>query len=171
MMKRRKRYHAFTITELVLAIAVSSILVLAIGAVMLDTQRGWLDSYSKVHGGAAGDASMAKAAFDKIVRKASQSIYLFNAQDDIVVYYYDNWLTSPDLDRFARFYRAADDPTQMYVQHGNIAGGTVSAEVLLASNVTDLEFKPVSGGIEMKLALDDGREATTIVTTALLHNE
>jgi hypothetical protein len=62
----------------------------------------------------------------------------------------------------------------MYVQHGPFEGGLkkdVTAEVLLASNVADLEFKPVSGGIEMKLALDDGREATTVVSMAILHNE
>ena len=49
-MKKKRSYFGFTITELILAIAVSSIIVLALGAVMLDTQRGWMDSYAKVHG-------------------------------------------------------------------------------------------------------------------------
>ena len=170
-MKQHQYYFGFTFTELLLAIAVSSILVLAIGAVMVDTQRGWLDVYAKVHGGAAADASMAKAAFDKVVRKASRSIYHFNALDDITVYYYDNWLTSDELDRYARFYRSTENPSRMYIQHGNILTKEVLAEVLLAEHVTNLEFKPISGGIEMKLALDDGREATTVVTTAILHND
>ncbi|MHC4290877.1 MAG: PulJ/GspJ family protein [Planctomycetota bacterium] len=173
-MKRIKGYLGFTITELVLAIAVSSILVLTIGIVMVDTQRGWMDSYAKVHGGAAADAMMTKTAFDKVIRKASRSIYHFNGLDDITVYYYDNWLTSTDLDRYARFYRSANEPSEMYIQHGQLEAGIkkdILAEVLLASNVVDLEFKPISGGIEMKLALDDGREATTVVSTAILHNE
>ncbi|MHC4524292.1 MAG: PulJ/GspJ family protein [Planctomycetota bacterium] len=173
-MKRIKGYLGFTITELVLAIAVSSILVLTVGIVMVDTQRGWMDSYAKVHGGAAADAMMTKTAFDKVIRKASRSIYHFNGLDDITVYYYDNWLTSTDLDRYARFYRSANEPSEMYIQHGQLEAGIkkdILAEVLLASNVVDLEFKPISGGIEMKLALDDGREATTVVSTAILHNE
>ena len=170
-MKRIRGYFGFTITELILAIAVSSILVLTIGVVMVDTQRGWMDSYAKVHGGAATDAAVAKTAFDKVVRKASRSIYHFNALDDITVYYYNNWLTSAEPDRSARFYRSADNPSEMYIQHSDTETSEILAEVLLAANVTDLEFKPISGGLEMKLALDDGREATTIITTALLHNE
>ena len=173
-MKRIRCYFGFTITELILAIAISSILILTMGVVMVDTQRGWMDSYAKVHGGAATDAAVAKTAFDKVVRKASRSLYHFDALDDITVYYYENWLTSTEPDRYARFFRSADNTSQMYIQHGEFEEGEkedVLAEVLLASNVTDLEFMPVSGGIQMKLALDDGREATTVITTALLHNE
>jgi hypothetical protein len=173
-MKRIQCYGGFTITELVLAIALSSILVLTVGVVMVDSQRGWMDSYAKVHGGATTDAMMTKTAFDKVIRKSSRSIYHFNGLDDITVYYYNNWLTSTELDRYARFFRSADTPSEMYIQHGQLEEGEtadVLAEVLLASNVVDLEFKPISGGIEMKLALDDGREATTVVSTALLHNE
>ena len=173
-MKRTKYYPGFTMAELILAIAASSILVLTMGIMMVDTQRGWMDSYAKVHGGAATDAAVAKTAFDKVVRKASRSFYHFDAFDDISVYYYDHWLTSAEPDRYARFYRSADNSSEMYIQHGKFDEGEkedVLAEVLLASNVTDLEFKPINCGIEMKLALDDGRETTTIVSTAILHNE
>jgi hypothetical protein len=173
-MKRIKYDLGFTITELVLAVAVSSILVLTIGVVMVDTQKGWMDSYAKVHGGAAADAMMARTAFDKVIRKASRSLYHFDGLDDITVYYYDNWLISADLDRYARFFRSEETPSEMYIQHGTLESGVkkdITAQVRLASNVADLEFKPVSGGLEMKLALDDGREATTVVSTAILHNE
>ena len=172
-MKRIRSYLGFTITELVLAIAVSSVLILTMGVVMVDSQRGWMDSYAKVHGGATADAMMAKTAFDKVIRKASRSAYHFNELDDITVYYYENWLTSTEPDRYARFYRSADNSSEMYIQHGVFEAGakkSILTDVLLASNVTDLEFKPISGGIEMKLALDDGRETTTVVSTALLHN-
>jgi hypothetical protein len=174
MRKQRPITTGFTITELILAIAVSSIMLFTVGVVMLDTQRGWLDTYAKVHGGASGDAMMAKTAFDRIVRKASRSLYEFDALDDITVFYYDNWLTSPSLDRYARFYRSADKPSEMYVQNGTVDSSgikTMTGQVTLASNVTDLAFIPFDGGIEMKLALDDGRETTTVVTAGILHNE
>ena len=173
-MKRIRCHFGFTITELILAIAISSILVLTMGVVMVDSQRGWMDSYAKVHGGATADAMMAKAAFDRVIRKASRSIYHFDGLDDLTVYYYDNWLSSEELDRYARIYRSEENPSEMYIQHGEFKEGEkgdILSEVLLASNVADLEFKPISGGLEMKLALDDGREATTVITTALLHNE
>ncbi|MHC5156810.1 MAG: PulJ/GspJ family protein [Planctomycetota bacterium] len=173
-MKRKEKHLGFTITELILAIAVSSILVLTIGVVMVDTQKGWMDSYAKVHGGATADAMMTKAAFDKVIRKASRSFYRFDALDDITVYYYNDWLASTDLDRYARFYRSTDDASEMYIQHGTLESGVkkdVTTEILLASNVADLEFKATNGGIVMKLALDDGREETTVVSTAILHNE
>ena len=173
-MKKKRSCFGFTITELILAIAVSSIIVLALGAVMLDTQRGWIDSYAKVHGGATTDAAVVKTAFDRVVRKASRALYHFNGVDDITVYYYDNWLTSPEPDRYARFFRSVDTPSEMSVQHGLYEGGVkkdVISDILLASNVTDLEFMPISGGIQIKLALDDGRENTTVLSTAILHNE
>ena len=174
IMRYIRKTNGFTLTELILAIAISSILILTIGVVMLDTQRGWLDTYAKIHGGAAGDAMMAKTAFDRIVRKSSRSIYDMGGMDDITVYYYNNWLTSSSLDRYARFYRSIDKPSEMYVQHGTVDSSgikTMTGEVLLASTVTDLEFKPVDGGMAMKLALDDSRESTTVVTAAILHNE
>lgn len=170
-MKRIRIYTGFSLTELILAIAVSSILLLAIGIVMLDIQRGWLDSYAKVHGGAVSDAAVAKSAFDKVVRKASRSLYYFNGVDDITVFYYNDWLASTELDRYARFYRSTADPSSFYVEHGDTATGEVLAHVRLASNVVDLEFRPLNGAIEMKLALQDGREATTMVSTAILHND
>ena len=174
MTEKITKSNGFTITELILAIAVSAIMILTVGVVMLDTQRGWMDTYAKVHGGAAGDAMMAKTAFDRIVRKASRSFYEIAAVDDITVYYYDNWLTSPVLDRYARFYRPADNPTDMYVQHGNVDGSgakTMTGQIQLSSHVDDLEFNVFDGGIEMKLALDDNLETTTVVTAAILHNE
>lgn len=171
----KKRDHlGFTITELLFAVAASAIIVLTIGVVMLDTQRGWMDSYAKIHGGAVSDAAVAKTAFDKVVRKASRSLYHFDAVDDITVYYYDNCLISPEPDRYARFFRSTDNPSEMYVQHGEYADGekdSILADVLLASHVENLEFKATNGGIVMKLALNDGREETTVVSTALLHNE
>ncbi|MCI0498836.1 MAG: type II secretion system GspH family protein [Planctomycetales bacterium] len=170
-MKTIRTSAGFTLTELTLVIAVSSILLLAIGIVMLDTQRGWMDSYAKVHGGVASDAAVAKTAFDKVVRKASRTLYYFDAVDNITVFYYNDWLNSTDLDRFARFFRPQDEPSMLYVQYGDRASGEVLSQVCLASTVTDLQFRPLNGAIEMKLTLEDDREAATMISTAILHND
>lgn len=170
-MKNQLKKSGFSLSELLTTIIVSSVLLLPIGIIMLDTQRGWLDTYAKFHGGAADDAAMAKSAFDKIVRKASRSAYNLAALDDLTVYYYTDWENSTSLDRSARFYRSSVNPSEMYIEHIRLDNGTTVGSVLLASNVSDLEFLPVNGGLTMKLTLDDGREQTTVVSTALLHNE
>ncbi|MHC5083046.1 MAG: PulJ/GspJ family protein [Planctomycetota bacterium] len=175
MKKTHFKQNGFTLVELLTTIVICSIVVLAAGVMLVDSHRGWLDSYAKVHGGAANDAKMVQTAFERIIRKSSRSKYLFDGQDDLTVYYYKHWLNSTELDRYARFYRSSDNPSEMYLVHGVINDDDdddgVLSRVRLASHVTDLEFLPTSGGVEIKLALDDGREVTTVMTTAILHNE
>lgn len=157
--------------ELILTILLSGIMVAAVGLVMVDSHRGWLDSYAKVHGGAADDAAMSGTAFERIVRKASRSRYELTGIDDLTVYYYQDWQTSTELDAYGRFYRSQDAPEELYLETGSLDPQRVEATVRLASNATDVQFRAFSGGIEMILLLDDGRESTTLVMPAILHNE
>lgn len=171
MKLRNRKRQGLTLTELAITILIASIVVMATGVIMLDSHRGWLDSYAKIHGGAANDAAMAQVAFDKIVRKSSRAKYVLGGLDDLTVYYYEDWLNSKYLDRYARFFRSGAD---FYIEHGTVAEDDSTIElsdVQLCSTVTDAEFKPTNGGIEMKLVLNDGRETTTLLTTAILHNE
>ncbi len=173
MKQSNQNTRGLTLMELLVALVIVAIIVTAISVMFVDTHRGWLDSYAKIHGGAADDAAMSQVAFDKIVRKASRSKYEVVGLEELTVYYYEDWQSSDELDRYARFYRSKSNPAQFYVEHGEVNedDSDVLSTVLLASTVSDLEFKPTSGGIEMKLSLDDGRESTTLVTTAILHNE
>jgi len=174
MKKNNRKRQGLTLTELAVTILIASIVVVATGVIMLDSHRAWLDSYAKVHGGAANDAAMAQVAFDKIVRKASRTKYLLNGMDDLTVYYYEDWVNSKYLDRYARFFRSTDNSTEFYVEHGMINEDGKSrklSDVQVCTTLTDAEFKPTDGGIEMKLVLDDGRETTMLLTTAILHNE
>ena len=168
-----KNKRGVTLMELVVTILITAIIVAAISVLFVDTHRGWLDSYAKIHGGAAADAAMSQAAFERVVRKASRSKYELNGLQELTVYYYADWQNSSELDRYARFYRSDNHPEELYVEHGQFdaSDSTVISRMRLASTVSDLEFKPTSGGIEMKLLLDDGRESTTLVATAILHNE
>lgn len=168
-----RKNRGLTLMELMVTIVIISIVVLAINVMFVDIHRGWLDSYAKVHGGAAADAAMVQTVFNRIVRKASWTKYELNGLEDLTVYYYKDWQASSELDRYARFYRSSGSPDEMYVEHGELNNDVTSAQstVKLSSHVSDLKFKPTSGGIEMKLALNDGRETTTLVTTAILHNE
>lgn len=171
MNTRIKNRFGFTLMELVMTILLSGIMVAAVGLVMIDSHRGWLDSYAKVHGGAADDAAMTSAAFERVVRKASCNRYELAGLDDLTVYYYSDWQTSKDLDAYGRFYRSKDAPEELYWETGRLDPQGIDSTVCLSRNVTNLEFRPFSGGIEMILQLDDGRETTTLVSSAILHNE
>lgn len=173
MNHKKQNRRGLTLMELVVTIVITAIVVMAVSVLFVDSHRGWLDSYAKIHGGAASDAAMSQVAFDRIVRKSSRTKYQMNGLEELTVYYYEDWLSSDALDCYARFYRSTDNPSELYVEHGKVDDDNTSvlSTVKLASTVSDLEFKPTSGGIEMKLALDDGRETTTLVTTAILHNE
>lgn len=171
MKKRTCNRDGFTLMELIVTILLSAVMVAAVGLVMVDSHRGWLDSYAKVHGGAADDAAMSGTAFDRIVRKASRSRYEQTAPDDVTVYYYVDWQTSTSLDGYGRFYRSSNAPQELYLETGRVDPRRIESTVCLARNVTDVEFRPFSGGLEMLLQLDDGREVTTLVSSAILHNE
>lgn len=173
-MKHRQKNKGVTLTELAVTLVITALISLTIGVVMLDSHRGWLDSWRKVHGGAADDAVMAQAAFEKIVRKSFRGKYLMAGPDDLTVYYYADWQHSAGIDRYARFYRSTTNPAELYVEHGTFNGSENEerlSQVRLCTTVTDVEFKPTSGGIEMKLVLDDGRETAAVVAMAILHNE
>jgi prepilin-type N-terminal cleavage/methylation domain-containing protein len=84
-MKKIRAYFGFTITELILAIAISSILVLTMGVVMVDTQRGWMDSYAKVHGGAATDAAVAKTPMRRSPKQHSTKWFVKHPDPFIIL--------------------------------------------------------------------------------------
>lgn len=171
MYKITRKRAGFTLLELIVTLLISSIMVAAVGVVMVDSHRGWLDSYAKVFGGAADDAAMSGAAFERIVRKASASRYQLNAPDDLTVFYYRDWQSSDELDAYSRFYRSADDPRQFLLENGTLNPMQEQSTIQLASHVTGLRFLPFDGGVQMILLLDDGRETTTQVSAAILHNE
>jgi len=172
-MSTKRKKAGVTLVELMVTMLIVSLMMIVIGVVMLDSHRGWLDAYRKVHGQAAADAATAQVAFEKVVRKASRSKYVMNAPGDLTVYYFQDWLYSEYPDRYARFY-ISPGGNNFYMDQGTRdENGSEEKQttIQLCSTLTDAEFRPTDGGIEMKLVLNDGRETTTALTTAILHNE
>lgn len=140
-MKNRKFYTGLTLIELMVTILISSILLAAIGIIMIDTQRGWQYTYNKVHGGAVLDAATAKTAFEKIFRKASRN-YIKTADDDVTVFYYSDWLKDGDPDKYARFY--CQNGT-LFLKEGYIGDTSSEQTITLAKCVTKAVFRPWPG--------------------------
>ena len=167
---------AFTLMEMVQAIFLSAIVILAVGVLLVDSQKGWNTMYERVYGDINVEAYAARKAFDAICRKASIERFLLGASNEYVeVYYYDEASTSNMPDRYARFYTAADT---LLVEHGNLLSGSYDADpgvessvVTLATNVTDAKFYVAGTSIQMILWLDDTVHSSVVTTSAVRHNQ
>jgi len=160
-----------TLVELMVAMLISAIVMVGMGIFMFDTHQGWLKTYKRVHGGVVSDGATTKAAFEKIVRKASHKQYSLPAVDELIVYYYRDWQNSTSLDRYARFYRPLNQQNRIVVEHGDIGSTMNTNSIVLTENVRDVVFRPTPGALQMMLSLSDNSENITVVSTALMHNE
>lgn len=162
----------FTLTELVVTMAMSTIVVLTIGIVMADSHRGWSRMYSRVFSDVA-DAHAARRAFDSVCRKSSREMCLVGNNGEFVeVYYYDDF-SSTKPDKYARFYT---DQQKLMVEHGDLQEGTwntlgASSSFELASNVQGVEFSLTGDSVKMVLDLNNGSETMTVTCSAVRRND
>jgi len=74
--KKSKSAPAVTLVELAITMAVASILVLAVGALLVSGQRGWHQTYNAAHKKIKEDALAVTTAFGSIGRKANRLNYI-----------------------------------------------------------------------------------------------
>ncbi len=171
-----KKKRAFTITELMVTILISMIVVLSVGFVLVDNQRGWHHMYRRVHSEVVTDAYVARRTFESVARKSSIRRYdLANDGQELTLYYYHN-LDSDTLDRDATFYREGDN---LYVKYriwtsssGTLVPYQISNPEILARDVYSVNFDAdiEDTDVRMVLKLDNGREQMTITSSAVRHN-
>lgn len=171
-----KNKHGFTLIELTQALVMSAIVILGIGVLLYDTQRGWNTMYERVYGDVTTEAYAARKAFDAICRKSSVIRYELGENNEFLeVYYYQNDSTATMPDRYARFYTAG---TQLLVEHGDLEEGTYNPDpslesiiIILADNVTNAKFFVSGTCVQMIALLDDGNNSTVVTTSAVRHNQ
>lgn len=157
----------FTLVELIITIIVMSIVVSAIGVVIVDSQRCWRVLYDRINSDVVTDGYVARKKFDAVMRRASGEIILIDNDGDwIEVYYYADD-SSTVVDRYARFYEA-DGALNM--EYGQLNPRTTSDVETVCGNVSDCTFKQFGRSAQMMLTLDDGTQKNTIVTSAVTHN-
>jgi prepilin-type N-terminal cleavage/methylation domain-containing protein len=166
-----KNKLGFTLTELAVVIAIASIVMLSMGTVLVDTQRGWNQMFNRVNNGVVNDGYAARKAFDAVVRKSSK-IREELGDGEVVLYYYNDPASSTRLDRYARFY-AAD--TELLVVYGKLDSEWNQYEqtspITLADNVEAVSFYVNGACVQMVLRLDNGSESLIVLTSAIRHNE
>ena len=107
--KRPSAPRGFTLVELVITAAIVSIIALAIGVVIVDSQSSWNTMYDRANSDVVTDGYIVRKKFDAVMRNASrEKLVLGDAGGSVEVYYYADD-SSTVVDRYARFYTADGD--------------------------------------------------------------
>ena len=169
--KTVKNRRGFSLTELGMVPVLAPIVMLAMGLVLADSQRGWNQMYDHFNHGLEVEGYVARKAFDAAVRKSSMSSEHFDV-NEVEVYYYNNPASSTYLDRYARFYK---NGAELLVEYGQLNSDGNSTEIMqtitLCENVETVDFSKNGACVQMVLSLDDGSESLTVMTSAIRQSE
>lgn len=166
-----KSRSGVTLIELAVVMVIAPIVVLSMGILLVDSQRGWNQMYNRLTSGVVNDAYVANRAFEAVVRKSSINREQLG-DGEIILYYYNDPMSSTWLDRYARFYTAG---TKLLIDYGQLdsnwnPGGRIQT-ITLAHNVKAANFYVVGVCVQMVLSFDNGSESLIVATTAMRHNE
>ncbi len=166
--KKLTTQRGVSITELMITTAVSIIVVFGIAVLLVDGQRGWNTIYNYVYADVVTDGYVARKKFDFLMRNASREMYLL-ADDGswIEIYYYVDD-DSVVLDRYARFY---ENSGNLNIEYGQLEPRQTLETETICSNVSSCTFKAAGQSAQMTLTLDDGSQAITVASSAVMHNK
>ncbi len=174
MKHRMTKYRrAFTLMELMVTMALSTIVILGMGVILVDNQKGWSMMYDRTFSDVVTDAYIARDVFAKVARKSSMKASAIGSNGEFIqVYYYDSAVaTIPD--RYSKFYVSSGS---LLVDYGDMEPGTwntlsVLSTMTLARNVDSVKFDVTGTSVQMVLSLNNNKEAMTIACSAVRHND
>ena len=167
MKKRLTSSRGFTLTELITAMVIMLFVVLAIGMVLVDGQRGWNNMLNSVNSDVVTDGYFARKRFDAVLRKASREKFLIDSAGSWVEVYYYASDASTVLDRYARFYTAG---STLNVEYGQLNPTSTLTTETVCGNVSSCAFGQLGRSIQMVLKLDNGKQTNTVITSAATNN-
>ncbi len=165
--KRLTASRGFTLIELMIAMAITLIVVLAIGIALVDGQRGWSIQYDRIYSDVVTDGYVARRKFDAVMRTASRDTFLLDGAGGWVEVYYYADDTSTVVDRYARFYVANGN---LNVEYGLYPDKETLSVKTVCGNVSGCTFKQLGRSIQMILKLDNGTQTNTVISSAVTHN-
>ena len=156
-----------TLIEIMVAVVLSSIMVLAVGLMLAEGPRSFNRMNDRAFGDLVTESFVARKIFDSTIRKASkEEILVDNASNQLEVYYYASSV-SVSADRYAKIYKS--DST-LYVEYGTREPRETLETKTICSNVSSCIFNSTGRSAQMILTLDDGSQKITTVTSAIMHN-
>jgi len=169
MSKRKFTARAgFTLAELAVTTVVAAIVIFGIGAMLVDSQRGWQVMYSRINSDVMNDSYVARKAFDAVIRKASKEKFLLDSAGGWLEVYYYAGSDSTVVDRYARFYVA---DSRLNIEYGKLNPRETLIVQTVCANVSSCVFKVSGCSAQMLLILDNGSQAITVVSSAVMHNQ
>jgi len=165
----------FTLTEVVVAIAMVGIVTLGVGVLLGNGQKSWGRLCGRVYGTSAVDSFASQKAFEAVCRKASLRKYdLSEAGDSLELYYWDDGSTASTPENYARFYQSGEDA---FVRYGKMQSGmwqpdedASATTVKIAGGVELLKFTVQGTSVQMFLSYIDN-ERMPVVCSAVRRNE
>ena len=174
MKHRMTKYRrAFTLMELIITMALSTIIILGMGVILVDNQKGWSMMYDRTYSDVVTDAYIARDVFVKVARKSSMKVSAIGSAGEFIqVYYYQN-PSAVIPDRYAKFYISSGS---LLVDYGDLDPGTwntlsVLNTMTLARNVDSVKFDVTGTSVQMVLSLNNNNEAMTTICSAVRHND
>jgi len=165
--KVSKNCKGLTLVELIAAAAILSIIMLTLGVVLVDSNKGFQHMYSKVHAGVITDGIVAQKIFDSIARKSiSSSTQVDEDGTWIRMTYFQND-QSQIPDRYALFYL---DDSDLRLDTIDIESEEVLSTQTVCSDVASCSFIFNGNTAQMSLELDDGQDNKIITSAAFMHN-
>jgi type II secretory pathway pseudopilin PulG len=169
--KRKANRKGFTIIELMIATGLASTVVIGVGMLLVDSQRGWNRMYSRTYSDVSTDSHVARRRFDSTVRNASTQGILLAADGSWVEVYYYSDPNSVIVDRYARFFTYGDvTSNKLLIEHGVVEPRQTLNTETVCGNVSSCVFKSAGNSAQMVLTLNDGTQVATIVASAVMHN-
>ena len=145
------------------------IIVSAFGMALLCGHRTWNVTYAKVYSDVRTDGQVVLRRFDALVRKSVNGQTVIASQEQLEVCYFND-SDSTFADRYAILYESDGD---MLVEYGTVTSvgvkSTTSVETL-CGDVSSCAFSISGKSVEMVLALNDGEQSNTVVSSAYLQN-
>jgi hypothetical protein len=141
---------------------------LAIGVVIVDGQRSWNVMYGRMNSDVAMDGYAARKKFDVVMRRASRSQSILAGDGSWIEVYSYATAASATVDRYWRFYVSEGD---LNLEYGELEPRATLDVDTVCSNVSACTFRQVGQAAQMTLRLDNGTQANTIVSSAVMHNE
>jgi hypothetical protein len=169
--KRMSNRKGFTLVELMIATGLASTVVVGVGMLLVNSQRGWNTMYSRTYSDVSTDSHVARRRFDSVVRNASNQGVLMSADGSWVELYYYSDPNSVIVDRYARFYNDSDNSGQLIIEYGVVEPRQTLNTETVCENVSSCIFKSAGNSIQMLLTLDNGSQSATVVTSAVPHNQ
>ena len=165
---RLKAPQGFTLVEVMLSTVIMMIVMLGIGAVIVDGQSSWNAMYGRLHSDVVTDGYVARKKFESVVREASDERFVLGSGGSWIEIYSYADDSSIVVDRYARL-GVADG--NLNYEYGQLNPREALRVETLCTNVSECTFELVGRSIQMILTLDNGTHTNTIVSSAVAQNQ